>query len=45
MKQNITLTVDKPLLKGVRSGSSIGAILAEELTRIAGREDGYRQAK
>ena len=50
MKQNITLAVDKSLLKKARAlaakqGSSISAILAQELTRIAEREDGYRQAK
>jgi hypothetical protein len=50
MKQNITLAVDKSLIKKARalagkSGSSVSAILAQELTRIAEREDGYRQAK
>lgn len=50
MKQNITLAVEKSLLKRARAlaakqGSSVSAILAQELTRIAEREDGYRQAK
>jgi hypothetical protein len=50
MKQNITLAVDKSLLKraralAARQGSSVSAILAQELERIAEREDGYRQAK
>ena len=50
MKQNITLAVEKSLLKraralAARQGSSVSAILAQELTLIAEREDGYRQAK
>ena len=42
--------MDKSLIKRARAlaakqGSSVSAILAQELTRIAEREDGYRQAK
>lgn len=50
MKQNITLAVDKSLLKKTRAlaaqrGSSVSAMLAQELQRIIERENGYQQAK
>lgn len=50
MKQNITLAVDKTLLKKARAlasqrGSSVSAILAQELLEIVEREHCYQQAK
>jgi len=50
MKQNITLAVDKSLLKRARAlaaqrGASVSAILAAELLKIVERENAYDQAK
>ena len=50
MKQNITLSVDKSLLKKVRAlaarhGTSVSAILGQELLKIVERENTYEQAK
>jgi hypothetical protein len=50
MKQNITLAVDKSLLKRARAlaaqrGASVSAILADELVKIVERENAYEQAK
>jgi hypothetical protein len=50
MKQNITLAVDKVLLKQARSlaaekGSSVSALLAEELRRLVNRDAAYEQSK
>lgn len=50
MKQNITLALDKQLLKrarvfAVRRGASISAMLAGELRRIVEAEETYDQAK
>jgi hypothetical protein len=50
VKQNITLAIDKPLLKRARAiaaqrGTSISALLAQELAGLVGREAAYAQAK
>jgi len=50
MKQNITLAIDKPLLKRARAiaaqrGTSISALLAEELGRLVDPEAAYVQAR
>ena len=50
MKQNITLAVDKQLLRRARAfaaqrGTSISAMLASELHQIVERESRYEQAK
>ena len=50
MKQNITLAIDKPLLKRARAiaaqrGTSISALLAQELGRLVDREAAYVQAR
>jgi hypothetical protein len=50
MKQNITLAVDKSLLKRARAlaaqrGASVSAMLALELLKIVERENAYQQAK
>lgn len=50
MKQNITLAIDRQLLKTARSlaaqrGTSISALLADELRRIVTHEEAYAQAK
>lgn len=50
MKQNITLAVDKSLLKKARAlaaqrGASVSAMLAQELLKIVERENAYEQAK
>lgn len=50
MKQNITLAIEKPLLKraraiAVQSGKSISGLLSEELTRLAQREAAYARAR
>ena len=50
MKQNITLAVEKSLLKRARAlaaqrGASVSAILAQELLKIVERENAYDQAK
>ena len=50
MKQNITLTVDKSLLKKTRAlaaqrGCSVSAMLAQELLQIVERETGYQHAR
>jgi hypothetical protein len=50
MKQNITLSIDKDLLKRARAfaaerGTSVSGMLAEELKRIVEREVAYEQAK
>jgi hypothetical protein len=50
MKQNITISVDKALLRKARAlaaqrGASISALLAQELLRIADRESEYELAK
>jgi hypothetical protein len=50
MKQNITLAVDKRLLRRAREfaaqrGTSISGMLADELRKIVDRESAYEQAK
>jgi Family of unknown function (DUF6364) len=50
MKQNITLALDKHVLKRVRAfaarrGTSVSAMLADELRRIVAEETQYEQAK
>ncbi len=50
MKQNITLAIEKPLLKRARAmaarrGTSISRLLAEELGRLADREAAYQRAR
>ncbi len=50
MKQNITLAVDKQLLRRARAlaaqrGTSISALLASDLREIVEREAAYEQAK
>jgi len=50
MKRNITLSVDKRLLKRIRAfaaerGFSVSGMLAEELLQIVQREAAYEQAK
>ena len=50
MKQNITISVDKSLVRKARAlaaqrGSSISSMLSEELLRIADREIEYDQAR
>jgi hypothetical protein len=49
-KQNITVALDTKLLKRARAyaadkGTSISAMLADELSRILARETAYEQAK
>ena len=49
MKQNITLSLDKPLLQRARvaaaqRGVSVSAMLSEELRELVGREEAYHQA-
>ena len=50
MKQNITISVEKSLLRKARAlasqrGASISAMLAQELLRIADRESEYELAR
>ncbi len=50
MKQNITISLDKALLRKARAiaaqrGASISAMLAQELLRIADQESEYELAK
>lgn len=50
MKQNITLAIDKPVLKearklAVQRGSSISGLLADELRKMVKQEAAYAQAK
>jgi hypothetical protein len=50
MKQNITLAIDKPLLKRARAiaaqrGKSVSALLAEELGKLVNHEEEYARAK
>ena len=50
MKQNITLAIDKPLLKRARAiaaqrGTSVSGLLAQELGRLVDREAAYVQAR
>jgi hypothetical protein len=50
MKQNITVALDKSLLKKARAiaaqrGASVSAMLAEELSRITDRESAYEQSR
>jgi hypothetical protein len=50
MKQNITLAIDKQLLKRARTfaaqrRTSVSAMLASELQNIVARETEYEQAK
>jgi hypothetical protein len=50
MKQNITIAVEKSLLRKARAlasqrGASVSAMLAQELTRIADRESEYELAR
>jgi hypothetical protein len=50
MKQNITLAIDKRLLKRIRAfaaerGISVSGMLAQELLRIVEREAAYERAK
>jgi hypothetical protein len=49
MKQNITLAVEKPLLKRARAiaaqrGKSVSALLADELEKIADQDAAYDKA-
>ncbi len=49
MKQNITIALEKPLLRRARAiaaqrDASVSALLAQELPEIANREDEYEQA-
>ena len=50
MKQKITIALDKGLLKRARAiaaqkGSSVSALLAEELSKITERETVYEQSR
>ena len=50
MKQNITLTIDKRLLKRIRAfaaerGISVSGMLAQELLRMVEQEAAYEQSK
>lgn len=50
MKQNITLSLDKPLLQrarvtAARGGLSVSALLARELRDAVEREEAYEQAR
>lgn len=50
MKRNITLAIEKPLLKRARAiaaqrGTSISGLLAQELTKVVEREAAYAQAR
>ncbi len=50
MKQNITLAIEKPILKqarevAVRRGRSVSALLAEELRKLVKREAAYNRAR
>jgi hypothetical protein len=50
MKQNITLAIDKPLLKRAKAiaaqrGTSISGLLGQELARLVDREAAYTEAK
>jgi hypothetical protein len=50
MKQNITVALDKGLLKKARAiaaqrGSSVSAMLADELAKITDRESAYEQSR
>ena len=50
MKHNITLAIDKTLLKRARAlaaqrGTSVSALLARELARLVGQGAAYEQAK
>jgi len=50
VKQNITVAIDKPLLKRARTiaaqrGTSVSALLGQELARLVDREAAYTQAK
>jgi hypothetical protein len=50
VKQNITLAIEKPLLKRARAvaaqrGTSVSALLAQELARLVDREVAYAQAR
>ncbi len=50
MKKNITLAIDKPLLKRARAiaaqrGTSISNLLAQELGKLVDREAAYAQAR
>ncbi len=50
MKQNITIAVEKSLLRKARAlasqrGASVSAMLAQELSRIADRESEYELAR
>jgi hypothetical protein len=50
MKQNITLAIDQPLLKRARAiaaqrGTSVSALLAQELRTLVDRETAYVQAR
>lgn len=50
MKQNITLAIEQRLLKRARSfaaqqGTSVSAMLANELRRIVEAQEAYAQAK
>ena len=49
MKQNITLSLDKELIRqakilAAQKSTSISALLAEELTRLVQKDDAYQQA-
>lgn len=50
MKQNITLAIEKPILKRARAiaaqrGKSVSALLSEELTKIVNVDEAYERDK
>jgi len=50
MKQNITLALDKELIRQVKilaaeKSTSISALLTDELERLVNKDDAYEQAK
>lgn len=50
MKQNITLSLDKELIRQIKilaaqESTSISALLSRELKRLAEKNDAYEQAK
>lgn len=49
MKQNITLSLDKDLIRqakilAAQNSTSISALLTEQLTRLVQKDDAYQQA-
>jgi hypothetical protein len=50
VKQNITLAIEKPLLKRARAiaaqrGTSVSALLGQELARLVDRDAAYAEAR